>query len=160
VSQITVLYTSIDNCRSRRKFKTLAGARKFAQTCIGENPEIGRGYAVSGDGIGKIQVAGVTLDALFPGTSGPTEAEIEQAEIDAERAHRRMLEGRDEPEIYDTNTPAGRRGYLPEQMTPEEKLAAIRGLPYLGADGRLKMTLWYAANGVCEVDFADGAIAF
>jgi hypothetical protein len=64
--EITVLYTSIDRCRTRRKFKTLKGAQKFAHHLIGAHPEIGFHYAVSGDGIGKVQVTGATLAELFP----------------------------------------------------------------------------------------------
>lgn len=62
---ITVTYQSIDRYRKRRTFKTLAGARKFAVNWVGENPEMGSTYAVSGDGIGKITVDGATLRELF-----------------------------------------------------------------------------------------------
>ena len=65
---ITVSYSSIDHFRKTRKFKTLEGARKFAQKMIGPTPEMGSGYAVSGDGVGKILARGVSLYSLFPAT--------------------------------------------------------------------------------------------
>jgi hypothetical protein len=63
---IRVRYTSIDRCSKSRRFKTLKGARAFAQKWVGQHPEIGCGYAVSFDGIGKVTVEGCTLDELFP----------------------------------------------------------------------------------------------
>jgi hypothetical protein len=62
---IKVKYSSIDGGRVSRSFKTLKGARKFAQHWVGKNPEIGSSYAVSGDGIGKIEVDGCPLADLF-----------------------------------------------------------------------------------------------
>jgi hypothetical protein len=64
-TKITVTYTSIDRCRTVRTFKTLAGARKFAAEYVGHHPEIGCGYAISSDGIGKVTVKGCTLANLF-----------------------------------------------------------------------------------------------
>jgi hypothetical protein len=66
---ITVTYISIDRVRKRRQFKTLAGAQRFAQKWLGETPEVGWGYAVSSDGVGKVEVWGATLDELFPKTA-------------------------------------------------------------------------------------------
>jgi hypothetical protein len=64
---IKITYQSIDGLRDTRSFKTIEGARKFAQRGVGEHPELGRGYAVSGDGIGKVTVAsGCELGDLFP----------------------------------------------------------------------------------------------
>jgi hypothetical protein len=63
---ISVLYTTVDRCRVKRQFKTLAGAQRFAHKWLGETPEIGSYYAVSSDGIGKIECAGCTLYELFP----------------------------------------------------------------------------------------------
>jgi hypothetical protein len=63
---IKVKYSSIDSRNGKwRSFKTIRGARKFAQHWIGKHPEIGSTYAVSGDGIGKIEVQGVALADLF-----------------------------------------------------------------------------------------------
>ena len=63
---IFVTYTSIDHFRKRTKYKTLDGAKKYAHRAIGEHPEIGSWYAVSADGIGKIEVSGVSIFELFP----------------------------------------------------------------------------------------------
>jgi hypothetical protein len=63
---ITVTYVSVDNVRKRRQFKTLTGASRWAREWIGNHPEIGMGYAVSGDGVGTIYVSGATLEQLFP----------------------------------------------------------------------------------------------
>lgn len=63
---IKVRYSSFDSRRGKwRSFKTLRGARKYAQHWIGKHPEMGSTYAVSGDGIGKIEVEGVELRKLF-----------------------------------------------------------------------------------------------
>lgn len=67
---ITVRYTSIDGCRESRTYKTLEGARKFAQYWIGPHPEIGYSYAIAGDGVGKITVLGAALAELFPAREG------------------------------------------------------------------------------------------
>lgn len=69
---IVVQYESIDHFKERRRFKTLAGAQRYAQKRVGARPEIATifDYAVSGDGVGKIvPVEGCTLAELFP-TSG------------------------------------------------------------------------------------------
>lgn len=64
----TVRYESIDSDgrSTSRFFKTLARARRYAQERVGETPEIGSYYAVSGDGVGKITCDGCTLIDLFP----------------------------------------------------------------------------------------------
>ena len=65
-TDIRLRYRSVDGCTKKQKFTSLADAQRFAHHWIGPHPEIGRGYAISGDGIGKIEAAGVTLAALFP----------------------------------------------------------------------------------------------
>lgn len=72
---ITVTYASIDGVRDRRRFKTLYGARLFAHLFLGETPEVGSTYAISGDGIGRVTVDGATLSDLFPKTIAPPENE-------------------------------------------------------------------------------------
>jgi hypothetical protein len=62
---IKVVYKSVDGARISRKFATKAGARRFAVRYVGAHPEIGSDYAVSSDGIGKVEVFGVALHALF-----------------------------------------------------------------------------------------------
>lgn len=63
---IHILYTAVDGARISRSFKTLKGAKSFAHKWVGAYPEMGSHYAVSGDGIGKVQATGVSLDELFP----------------------------------------------------------------------------------------------
>lgn len=65
---ITVRYSAVDGARSSRKFGTLKGARAFAHKMVGPHPEMGFRYAISGDGIGKVTVEGVSLEELFPTT--------------------------------------------------------------------------------------------
>jgi hypothetical protein len=65
-SNIRLRYSSVDGCTKEQSFTSLADAQRFAHHWIGPHPEIGRTYAISGDGIGKIEAAGVTLAALFP----------------------------------------------------------------------------------------------
>lgn len=63
---VTIYYTAVDGFAKRKDYKTLGGAQKYAHSMIGKHPEIGSGYAVSGDGVGKIAVRGATLAELFP----------------------------------------------------------------------------------------------
>jgi hypothetical protein len=63
---ITVTYSAVDGVYDHRRYATLRNARTFAHKMVGHHPELGRHYAVSGDGIGKIAVAGCTLNELFP----------------------------------------------------------------------------------------------
>jgi len=63
---IIVTYSSIDRCRVTRRYRTLDGARAFAQEYVGRSPSIGSSYAVSDDGVGKITVRGADLADLFP----------------------------------------------------------------------------------------------
>jgi hypothetical protein len=64
--EIVVIYSSIDGCKIKRSFKRLAWARKFAHKWVGPFPEIGRSYAISGDGVDKIEAWGTPLSVLFP----------------------------------------------------------------------------------------------
>lgn len=64
---IKLLYRSCDGYRARKSFKSLKGAQNYAHKMIGEHPEIGSHYAVSGDGIGTIRgLEGCTFADLFP----------------------------------------------------------------------------------------------
>ncbi len=67
---IGVTYRSVDGVCTARAFKTIQGARKFAHRYVGEHPDVGRHYAVSFDGVGRIECDGCTLDELFPADSG------------------------------------------------------------------------------------------
>jgi hypothetical protein len=64
--EIIITYSSCDGCRDRRVFKTVNAARRFAHKWVGAHPEIGSTYAISGDGVGKITVYGISLADLFP----------------------------------------------------------------------------------------------
>lgn len=65
-TRIKVRYSSVDRHSETREFDTIERAREYAQSWIGRHPEMGRGYAISGDGIGKIEVTGTNLATLFP----------------------------------------------------------------------------------------------
>mgnify|MGYP003585373323 CR=1 FL=1 len=62
---ITVNYRSIDGYSQTRKYKTLAGAQKFAQAWVGKAPDLGGFYAVSYDGVGRITCDGCPIEVLF-----------------------------------------------------------------------------------------------
>jgi hypothetical protein len=63
---IRVRYSTIDGFSQSRTFKTLEGARRFAQKWVGPHPDVGEtyNYAVSFDGVGKI-TANVPMRQLF-----------------------------------------------------------------------------------------------
>jgi hypothetical protein len=63
--QIVVSYRAVDGYRAKRKYKSLAGARKYAVERVGPNPDFGSHYAVSDDGVGVIEVDGCSLKELF-----------------------------------------------------------------------------------------------
>ena len=52
--RITIRYSSIDGYSETRHYQTLKGAHRWADEMLGDCFEIGTGYAISGDGIGKI----------------------------------------------------------------------------------------------------------
>ena len=64
---IHVVYKSIDGHREALHTEDLAKAQEFAHKWVGKYPEIGSTYAVAGDGVGKVEVLGVSLQQLFPG---------------------------------------------------------------------------------------------
>lgn len=64
---IVIRYTAVDGYSTKRRYKTLEGASDYARRMVGETPELGSTYAISGDGIGKITVVeGAKLADLFP----------------------------------------------------------------------------------------------
>ena len=79
---IKIQYSAIDGFSKRKSFKTLAGARKYAQKMVGKNPSFGSYYAVSDDGIGKIVVLGVSvkLRDLFGDEVGNPDPVIDELE--------------------------------------------------------------------------------
>ena len=66
MSEIKVRYSSVDGYRESRKFKSAAGAGKYARKLVGDHPDIGSHYAVSSDGIGKVEIEGASFAELFP----------------------------------------------------------------------------------------------
>jgi hypothetical protein len=63
---IEVTYSSVDGYTETRKYKTLQGARRWVDEMLGDNYELGQHYAVSGDGVGTVQIYGTTsLRALL-----------------------------------------------------------------------------------------------
>jgi len=73
---ITIRYQSLDRFSRTRRFKTLAGAQKFAQKWVGQHPEISEAfrYAVSFDGVGKVTCSGCDIAELFPSNTKVSEA--------------------------------------------------------------------------------------
>jgi hypothetical protein len=63
--RIVVRYRAIDNFTKRGEFRSIAGARRFAKKYLGDEFEIGTGYAVTYDGIGRITVEGTDLYTLL-----------------------------------------------------------------------------------------------
>jgi hypothetical protein len=72
---VKLRYSSIDGYSESRSFKTMRGASRYATKWLGPNPEVGHGYAVSPDGIGKVEAFSVgqstyiviaDLSLLFP----------------------------------------------------------------------------------------------
>lgn len=81
VRDILVRFSSYDGGLKTARFKTLDGARRFAQKYVGKHPDISEtyGYAVSDYGDAKIQVRGATLQELFP---SPEELEVGSGPIE------------------------------------------------------------------------------
>lgn len=71
---IHLRYSSIDGHVEVESFSCLADAQRFAHHWVGPHPEIGRNYAISGDGISKIEAMGISLVALFPSPDSSEEA--------------------------------------------------------------------------------------
>ena len=65
--KITLRYESVDGFREAKKFTTLKGARAYAKRRIGNPFDIGSYYAVSADGIGRLEAEGASLAELLDG---------------------------------------------------------------------------------------------
>lgn len=93
---IKVTYSSIDRYRQTRSFSTLKGAQAFATRWIGETPEMGSHYAVSGDGVGKISMTWVTFEAA--GAETPVRLiDLFPRLVEGEKALREMEARRSRP---------------------------------------------------------------
>jgi hypothetical protein len=79
---IKIRYSVVDGFNKVKSFKTLKGARKYAQEMLGKYPSFGSYYAVSDDGIGKIEVLGVgcKLRDLFGDEGGNPDPVIDELE--------------------------------------------------------------------------------
>lgn len=99
---ITVRYSSIDRFSKSRSFKTIDGARRWARYWVGNHPEIGSGYAVSGDGVGKITVRGCTLDELFAAPAAAPVSDGYSIKVDVEEELYRVLWNDRQLAVYDT----------------------------------------------------------
>jgi len=79
-SNITITYSAVDGARGRRVYKGLKWARLYAHKMVGAHPEEGLGYAVSSDGIGRIEWSGCSFADLFP-PQDPAEVAVKRAGI-------------------------------------------------------------------------------
>jgi len=73
--QVQLHYSSLDDREgAMHDFDTVEAAGVWARKMLGDHPELGSYYAVSGDGVGKIMsnTGGLLTADLFPGTE-PTE---------------------------------------------------------------------------------------
>jgi hypothetical protein len=61
---IKLTYSTVDGYLKYKTFNDLAKAKEWAKHWMG-TPEIGSTYAVTGDGIGKMECSGCTLYELF-----------------------------------------------------------------------------------------------
>jgi hypothetical protein len=61
---IKVRYSSVDGFRKTYTYATVEGAKKKMADLLGQYYDIGPSYAVSGDGIGKVQLEGATFEEL------------------------------------------------------------------------------------------------
>lgn len=66
MSELKLIYSSIDGYRKVYPCASMAELRKLAYHWVGENADVGRYYAVSFDGIGKVEVEGCTIRDVFP----------------------------------------------------------------------------------------------
>ena len=62
---------TVDRCRKTARFTTIEGARRFAHRWIGEQANLGPGYAVSFDGVATLTADGCSLAELWPPRTTP-----------------------------------------------------------------------------------------
>jgi hypothetical protein len=104
---IKLRYSAVDGVNRLKSFRSLAGARNYAISMLGKYPSFGSYYAVSDDGVGKIEViSGVKLRDLFGepgGNPDPVIDELEasyEEELRAEEA-RELAQIKAEAEMWD-----------------------------------------------------------
>ena len=77
--EIKIRAQSVDGITWNKTYKTIEGARRFLDDRVGANPETGRDYLVSPDGIVTASVEGISIPELYvAGTPA-----VEQWECDA-----------------------------------------------------------------------------
>jgi hypothetical protein len=83
---ITLRFSTIDGCRSTKRYKTIEGARKAVAYRLGSF-ELGGTYAISGDGIVKVEADGCKLSDLREPDAyrEPTDEEIDEFEREEAR---------------------------------------------------------------------------
>ncbi len=75
-NSIVITATSVDGEPKTRRYSSLSPkAIAFAHAMVGESPEVGSNYAVSGDGVSKITIEGASIRDLFPEDGTESEAE-------------------------------------------------------------------------------------
>jgi hypothetical protein len=126
--QIVVSYRAVDGYRAKRKYKSLAGARKYAVERVGPNPDFGSHYAVSDDGVGVIEVDGCSLKELFG-----IEPEIDwQAEAEAAEAALRKAEAEANRAYYEAEDARWAKAYL--ALRPAGCVCSEQQLNLVGCD--------------------------
>ncbi len=110
MATITVYYSAVDGYRQTKVFKTVAGASKYATRRLGATPEMGSHYAVSGDGIGKIEATGCPLIDLFPALK-PAASEAPMSEQEAYEAMALEMYGDGRVTVLAYGPDAGQRIY-------------------------------------------------
>jgi len=79
---IRTSYRTVDRYYESRRFKTLAGARKYARKRMGENCDYGMSYAVDMYGTGRLRVTGATLTELFSKDEDPRDVDPEDDDFE------------------------------------------------------------------------------
>ena len=70
--KITVYNKAVDGFKEEKEFDSIGDAREYCQKYLGSNFELGpliwgcSDYAISGDGINRLTLEGVTWQELFP----------------------------------------------------------------------------------------------
>ena len=72
--KITLYFSTVDGSNTVKRFDTVEAARAVAYERVGEHPTfgggaLGSGYAISDDGVVKVEAYGVLLTELFPEAS-------------------------------------------------------------------------------------------
>lgn len=77
---IRLYFDAVDGPIGRFQYKSLEAAQRAAQRRLGEAPEIGSLYAVSGDGVVTLRAEGASWGELFPKIAASLAFEREEAQ--------------------------------------------------------------------------------